>query len=49
MDKYENDREDKEKVNKRGCHVEDDERPNPREEQKEREGKKHKSHEQPPF
>jgi hypothetical protein len=49
MDHQENNRKDKEKVNERGCDVEDDECPNPREEQKKREGKKHKSHEQSPF
>jgi hypothetical protein len=49
MDKKENDRKDKEKVNERGCHMEDDECPNPREEQNKREGKKYKSHLQSPF
>jgi hypothetical protein len=49
MDKEENDRKDKEKVNERGCHMEDDECPNPREEQKKCEGKKYKPHEQTPL
>jgi hypothetical protein len=31
------------------CHVEDDECPNPREEQNQREGKKYKPHEQSPL
>jgi|HubBroStandDraft_4_1064222.scaffolds.fasta_scaffold79763_3 hypothetical protein len=33
MDHQENDRKDKQKVNERGCHMEDEERPYPREEQ----------------
>jgi hypothetical protein len=36
-------------VNERSCHVEDDECPNPREEQNQREGKKYKPHEQTPL
>jgi len=35
-------------VNERGCHMENDECSNPREEQNEREGKKYKPHEQTP-
>jgi hypothetical protein len=34
MDEQENYRKKKKKVNQRGCHMEDDERTNPREEQK---------------
>jgi hypothetical protein len=45
MDKQENDGKDKEKVNERGCHMEDDESPHPSEEQYERDGKKEKPHE----
>jgi hypothetical protein len=36
-------------VDERSCHVEDDECPNPREEQNQREGKKYKPHEQTPL
>ena len=36
-------------MDERSCHVEDDECPNPREEQNQREGKKYKPHEQTPL
>ena len=49
MDRQENDRQDKQNVNERSGHVEDDECPNPREEQNQRERKKHEPHEQTPF
>jgi hypothetical protein len=47
MDEKKNHRDDKQKVNERGGHVEHDECPNPREEQKKRDGKKYKPHENP--
>jgi hypothetical protein len=40
MDKEENDRKDEKKMNERGCHMENDECPNPRKEEKKRDGKK---------
>jgi hypothetical protein len=36
-------------VNERGCHMEDDECPDPCEEQKKRDGKKNEPHKQSPF
>jgi hypothetical protein len=49
MDHQENNRKDQQKVNERGCHMEDDECPNPSEEQNQCEGKKQKPHEQTPL
>jgi len=49
MDHQENDRKDNQKMDERACHVEDDECPNPREEQYQREGKKYKPHEKSPL
>ena len=48
MDHQEYDGKDKQKVNERGRYMEDDERPDPREEQKKCEAKKYKSHVQSP-
>src|ERR1035437_3530659 len=49
MDHQENNRKDEQKVNERSCHMEDDECPNPREEQNQRECKKYKPHEWAPL
>ena len=48
MDKQENNCKNKEKMNKRSCHVEYDERADPGKEQEQREGKKYESHESVP-
>jgi hypothetical protein len=47
MNKEENYRNDKKKVNQRGSHMEDDECPNPRKEENKRDSKKYKSHQNP--
>jgi hypothetical protein len=47
MDQEEKDRNEKKKVNECGGHMEDDECPNPREEQDNRDGEKYKSHPDP--
>jgi hypothetical protein len=47
MDKEENDRNDKQKVNQRGSHMEDDKCSNPRKEQTKRDSKEYKSHQAP--